>query len=370
MEQPGFITRPMSLALDLVRGVAALVVLLGHTVQQRIYSGPWPFSDVLQHQAVVVFFVLSGLVIANSVYQGQGTLADYAVARVARIMPVALFAVVFSALAWAVGNAFDLDVIEVPRRFLDPSIGAVLLPLVFLSETEWGTGLIWNAPYWSLVHEVWYYALFGAAFYLRGWQRLAVLTVLVPLAGFRILVLFPVWLVGAVLARYGPRQALGEKPALACIFGAVAAIVLAHHFQLDWAPVLDDLARPLSANLYLARYAITDTIFGVGVALGFVALRTLADQRAELLDRLQRPIRWLAECSFTLYLIHWPILNLMHGFGLRVGGSVWGLLAVMALIVVFCGKVARFTEHRRGAVRRWLAGRLPPAWSLKAQAAA
>lgn len=215
MADQGFINRPMSIALDGVRCVAALVVLLGHTVQQQIYTGPWPFSDVLQHQAVVVFFVLSGLVIANSVYQRQSSLADYAVARFARIMPVALFAVLFSLLAWLVGAWFGLPVIETPRRYLEPSVAALVLPLVFLSEAEFGAGPLWNAPYWSLVHEVWYYVFFGVASYLSGWKRAAVLAVLVPLAGIRVLLLFPVWLCGAALARFAPAKAVGEPAGLA-----------------------------------------------------------------------------------------------------------------------------------------------------------
>jgi peptidoglycan/LPS O-acetylase OafA/YrhL len=129
------------------------------------------------------------------------------------------------------------------------------------------------------------------------------------------------------------------------------------------APVLEELTRPFAGHLYLASYAITDTIFGVGVALLFLALRALADQRADLLDRFEGPIRWLAECSFTLYLIHWPILNLLHGFGVRVGSSLWLLIGVMALIVAFSGQVAKLTEHRRGDVRRWLQARLPDHWA-------
>lgn len=359
MTDAGFINRPMSIALDAVRGLAALVVLLGHIEQHGIYTGTWPFSDVLQHQAVVVFFVLSGLVIANSAFRRSATLADYVLARVARIMPVAIFGVLFSLAAWLIGDWYDLDVIATARPVQDPDLAAVILPLLFLSEAEWATGLIWNSPYWSLVHEVWYYALFGASFYLCGWKRLAVLALLVPLAGVRMLLLFPVWLCGAALARYAPVRPVREMTALACLFSAVVAMAAAHHYQLVWAPFLDALAKPLSDNLYLTRLAISDTLLAMGVALGFLGLRPLADQRAELLDRLEPPIRWLAECSFTIYIIHWPILNLLHGFGVTVGGNLVLLLGLMAVIVAFCGQVARLTEHRRGKVRRWLQTRLP-----------
>lgn len=102
---------------------------------------------------------------------------------------------------------------------------------------------------------------------------------------------------------------------------------------------------------------------GVGVALAFLGMRTVADHRAALLDRFARPIRWLAECSFTLYLIHWPILTLLHGFGVSVGGNQLLLAGLMALIVAFCGQVAKLTEHRRGHVRRWLHAHLPTRWA-------
>lgn len=368
MVQTGFINRPMSIALDAVRGMAALVVLLGHAVQHDIYRGPIPFPDVIQHQAVVVFFVLSGLVIANSAFERPGTLASYAVARLARIMPVALFAVLFSALAWVVGHDAPYGIIDAAPRFNQPDVASVVLPLVFLSETEWGSGPLWNAPYWSLVYEVWYYALFGAAFYLRGCQRVVVLALLLPMAGLRVLLLLPAWLLGVALARWAPARPLSEARASIAILTGFALALAASKLLFVLSPVLDDWASPLTDNLYLSRYAMSDTLQGLGVTLGFLGLRTLADQRAATLEKYRRPIGWLADCSFTIYLIHWPILNLLHGFGVGSSNPLI-LLAVMAAIVVFSAQVARITEHRRADVRRWLGRCVPSRWSARAQVA-
>ena len=368
MAQPGFINRPMSLALDAVRGIAALVVLLGHAVQHDIYSGSIPFPDVIQHQAVVVFFVLSGLVIANSAFERPGTLADYAVARLARIIPVATFAVLFSALAWVVGHDAPFGIIDTAPRFNQPDVASVILPMVFLSESEWGSGPLWNAPYWSLVYEVWYYALFGAAFYLRGWQRVLVLVLLVPLAGLRVLLVLPVWLLGVALARWAPVRPLSEARAMLAILAGFALVLAASRLLFVFAPLMDAWASPLTDNLYLSRYALSDTILGLGVALAFIGLRTLADQRAATLEKYQRPIRWLAECSFTIYLIHWPLLNLAHGYGIGSSNPLV-LVAVMAAIVGFSGQVAKLTEHRRADVRRWIGARLPHSWASRAQVA-
>jgi len=368
MEQPGFLSRPMSLALDLVRGVAALVVLLGHAVQHDVYTGPWASGDVLQHNAVVVFFVLSGLVIANSAYQRPATLRQFAIARLARIMPVALFAVLFGLLAWGVGQSAPHAIVETAPRFNQPDAASIILPLLFLSEAEWASGPLWNPPYWSLVNEVWYYALFGAALYLRGWQRVAVLALLVPLAGVRVLALLPVWLMGVALARHGPAKALGEGRAMACIMAGLAMFPLTNKLILDVAPVMDTLSAPFTDNLYLARYALTDLALGAGVALAFLGLKTIAEQRAASLEKWQRPITWLAECSFTIYLIHWPILNLMQGWGITAGTNPLLLAGLLALIVAFCGQVAKLTEHRRGDVRRWLSAHWPGQRKAAAQA--
>ncbi len=360
MAQPGFIDRPMSIALDAVRGAAALVVLLGHSVQQGIYTGPWPFSDILQHQAVVIFFVLSGLVIADSAFRRPTTLGHYAIARFARVMPVAVFAVFFSLLAWAVGHDAPHGTIATAAHTEVPSLAGVVLPLLFLSESGWGEGPLWNAPYWSLAYEVWYYALFGAVFYLRGWSRWLALALIVPLAGLRVLLLLPVWLLGVALARYGPARPLAEGKAALAIVAGMMLFVVANELAFVLAPLVDELARPLTAELAMSRYVLSDSVMAAGVVLVFLGMKTFATQREAALEKHQGKIRWLADCSFTLYLIHWPILTLLHGYGVSSGSNPIGLLAIMALIVAFSGQVARLTEHRRGALRRWLAARLLP----------
>lgn len=75
--QHRFVEGPIMLALDAVRAVAAIIVVAGHMVQLGIYRGSWPFDDSVQHTAVIVFFVLSGLVIANSVFASTTSLKDY-----------------------------------------------------------------------------------------------------------------------------------------------------------------------------------------------------------------------------------------------------------------------------------------------------
>jgi peptidoglycan/LPS O-acetylase OafA/YrhL len=82
-------------SLDGVRGVLAVYVMLGHMAPFAPLAN-W-LQDVVSHggAAVDVFFVLSGLVITQSLLNADGRAAPFLVARVARIFPVflAVFAV-------------------------------------------------------------------------------------------------------------------------------------------------------------------------------------------------------------------------------------------------------------------------------------
>ena len=82
----------LSLYLDLTRFAAALVVVLGHSwlVLLPAYPLHWPGPA-----AVIVFFVLSGFVIAYVTDGRDRTLADYALNRLSRLWSVALPALGF-----------------------------------------------------------------------------------------------------------------------------------------------------------------------------------------------------------------------------------------------------------------------------------
>src|ERR1700722_19961142 len=114
MPDDGRKTASHSPFLDLIRATAALLVLFGHTRN-------WFFSNigavehpsillklfwlltVLEHEAVVLFFVLSGFLIGgavlNSMRKGSFDLGSYLIARFSRIYIVYIPALIVTALA-------------------------------------------------------------------------------------------------------------------------------------------------------------------------------------------------------------------------------------------------------------------------------
>lgn len=353
MRDTPFITQPLSVVLDLVRALAALVVLIGHAVQLGHYDGYYPFSTQFQHNAVIVFFVLSGLVIAASVNRarataGPQTLASYALARAARILPVA-----FPALAISLA-VMVLDALILPTAiFGEDAVGVPasewLFALLFLSES-YQTGFAANPPYWSLCYEVWFYALFAVATFLGGWQRLFWLAALGALAGPNVLLLFPVWLVGVGLARLPIARRV--PPWLGVAFVALVPIAL---FTLPMIshPIYDAIESLVPWRMGFSILVVTDLVLGLALALGFAGLRSLTLDHGAWLTRIAPPVRYAANMSFSLYLLHWPLLKLLRVLREPENGPL-GFLLVLAVILIASAAYATLTEHHTPRFRALL----------------
>lgn len=344
-----FITRPMSIALDALRFLSALGVLAVHAADFYGLAEAMPFTMRLSHGCVIVFFVLSGLVIADSVTRKAMDLRAYAIARTARILPVAVPAVLFSALVYAGLAALDGPL---PTGFVADGLRSVGASLTFMSQSPLLGAPTWaNQPYWSLVYEVWYYALFAAGFFLRGWQRAATLALLVLLAGFNIVLLFPLWLAGAWLVRSEWARSLTPGQGVIYLLGCAAMLQVIRLFDtkaLFW------LRDQVPFSLGMSEWVLSDYALTATVAVALAALRPLAQAGAQWLERWEGPIRYAAGFSFSLYLFHFPLLTLMERLGPALPHGAWWVLVPIALVVLACAGIAGVTERLTPALRRWL----------------
>lgn len=349
MEADRFITRPMSIALDALRFLSALGVLSVHAADFYGLAEAMPFTMRLSHACVIVFFVLSGLVITDSALRRRTSLRDYAIARTARIVPVALPAVLLSALAFAGMKALDGSL---PADFAAKGAHSVIASLTFLSQSPWLGVPSWgNQPYWSLCYEVWYYALFGAGFFLRGWERVLVLAVMVLLAGFNVLLLFPLWLAGAWLNRSAWARSLTAGQGVLYLLGCGAMLQVIRLFDLN---ALLWLRGQVPFALSMSEWVLSDYALTVTVVVALAALRPLAHLAAGWLERWEAPIRWAAGFSFSLYLFHFPLLDLLERFGPELPPGPWWVLAPIGATLALCAAIAQLTERRTPALRRWL----------------
>jgi len=345
-----FITGPVSTALDLLRFLAALVVLVCHAAQAKLYAGYFPDIPLAQHYAVVVFFVLSGLVITASALHRPTTFARFAIARMARILPVSLAALAFATLAFVVVTALGGSA-QHTDTYGELTLRGTLLPLLFLSESPWGAGPVWNPPYWSLCYEVWYYALFGAAVFLRGPRRIGALVLFALLAGPRILLMLPVWLVGVTLVLTPTARRAGPRAGAALLAAGLASAWFHTEFVLPGLHLMRALAHPFEAQLSFSRFALSDFLLALCVATAFAGLRPLVTRWPAPWRFLAAPARVLAGFSFTLYLFHWPLLLLAKSVGVTAGPSMVGFVLEVGALVGLCYLISLVTERQRDRVR-------------------
>ena len=99
------LARSTSFFLDLLRLVAAFSVFGGHVIMlwyPRSYSA---FEDRFGERAVIIFFVLSGYVIAFSTLRRECDPRAYVLARLSRLSSVVLPALVLTAVLQIAGTA-------------------------------------------------------------------------------------------------------------------------------------------------------------------------------------------------------------------------------------------------------------------------
>lgn len=335
--------RTTSAFLDVLRLVAALTVYIAHTAHfwKPAMLGP---MQAWAHQAIIVFFVLSGYVIAYTTRAGGRDARGYTVARLARLYSVVIPALVLTAVVWLVLSEIDQRVYEHYQRSY-PALR--FLASGFFFNEVWMLELSppANTPFWSLGYEFWYYAFFGVALFVRRMAaKVAVLVACALVTGPNILMLLPVWLIGVAAYAWRDCWVISRSVAVGGLIVASAATVAALLWLPDWWPV--GVGTP---PWHFAGAAISDFICG----LGWGAVIWFFDRcfrQGDVPRGVLRPVRWLAGHTFSLYLYHAPLVILATALFPPVllgAGSVAAILsAILAGIIV----LGAFTEGQRN---RW-----------------
>jgi peptidoglycan/LPS O-acetylase OafA/YrhL len=360
-----------SVALDAIRGLAALLVLFDHchnlffvncgqalaaTSHPRLIYVLYGLSSA-GAEAVVIFFVLSGYLISGSVFrsleQGRWSWKDYLIHRLVRLWLVLLPALVLCAgwdcarLAMNGGAASLLDRMHANGMTWKIFVGNVLFLQDGIVRTFGSDRVLW-----SLAAEFWYYMLFplGLLALRRGTavrSRLlygAGFLLAAAIAGRWILVLFPVWLCGTALA-------LAKPPAVGSGVRWAAVLLYA-----PWVFVLPMTRWPW-------RYFRMD--YGLGILTALLLWVLLSARGRVREERVPvRASRSLAGASYSLYLVHYPMLAMLAAVMMR--GRFWQPTAahiavgagICVLAVAYGYGVAAATEWHNDSVRRWVQDRL------------
>lgn len=309
-------TRGLSLWLDWLRVWATILVVLSHVAYSRFTRGDYNIIREfnLGSDAVIVFFVISGLVIAYAAERDK-TLATYSFNRLTRLLSVLFPALLLTFAFDQIGRSVGPEAYE---TFYNPAPLDELLLRGLTMSNEWGLferiRLGSNGPLWSLSYEAAFYVMFAAAFFLEGVRRAAVLVVLAFVFGPRVLLLMPAWLMGVWIwnwvATNGPdRLSLGTAR-LYAIGGPLLYLIC------QAANVPDLLAQETRAVFHPVDHRVllgfSDEFLWNGMIGAMAAVHIMG--MARLLQTYQKDsprIRWWAGASFSIYVTHYPALHLI-----------------------------------------------------------
>ena len=372
--------------LDLSRWLAAAMVFVSHLrnplflgypdipVSDRVFVVKlWYFVVGLQMEAVVVFFVLSGFLVGGlscaKIGIGNFHPRAFCIDRVSRLYIAFLPALFLTYFLDITGNYFYGAV-----GFWDhshPMIAQKIHSLPFESfvnpETLLGNAFMLqgfvvdtlgsNSPLWTISLEFWFYTVFGlvATAYItsditRRYLLLGMgVALLVGFLGSTFCLLMGLWLIGVGLA-FVPacRRA---NPVLALIIFIVVLFIARFQHDLFQKSVL----------LYMIKN------YAVAVSFGFLII-SMRDQSSRILIHMVKVNNFLASFSYSLYLIHFPLMLFILAVlfktglfpGIRLGyvptsGVGLMLYAVLIIAVYLSAWVfSQITEAQTWRVRRYL----------------
>lgn len=349
--------------LEGIRGLLALYVVLGHIMSlsdpNYLTGRPSAASPWLQtvggwlafgHMAVAGFIVVSGYCLQLSLYvHGKGEVRQiraFFARRARRILPAYYACLAVSLL---VCLFFTQNLGGRPFEQYLPVTWENTLAHVFLIH-NWRTDWMYkiNGVLWSIAIEVQLYLLFPMlAWALAKLGRLitsaaitgAVIACMVQVPGanklyFWYLGLFVLGMIAASWA-YRPSLRFGPMPVAGGFF-----LLLGFGLMLAWRTTPGLALRDLAAGIFLAALCYQLTIRPTNLTARILGWR---------------PLFWLGGFSYSLYLMHHPIMQILFSWQVdqvrRPDGMFWHLLAWLPLVLLLSWIFAWFFERpfTRGA---------------------
>ncbi|MES2900885.1 MAG: acyltransferase [Pseudomonadota bacterium] len=356
-----------SLLISMLRGLAAIEVAAAHLRAQfypglRTVADPTLWFQALSfvtgfaHQAVVVFFLISGWLVGGSLLNKLGqpdAIKLYALDRLSRLWTVLVPTFVLILAIGIVTSALEPRSADfsATNEFSALSLLGNLAGLQTVYVPEFGG----NFPLWSLANETWYYVMFPLLLLCLAPGKLgrrlgsaAALLLSASLLTWPIVLYFAIWLLGAAASRVRLDCGWLTRAALLLILAPMSM-----YFRLFGN---NDDAGPDSF--------LPDLLMSVVFLLFLCSTVVRYDPASRLVQGFRNSATFFSNFSFTLYVVHVPVY-MMLGW---LGGTLFGRSKLipnnLADVAVYAGMLLatlvfaygfyRMFEARTCQVRRWL----------------
>lgn len=336
--QPAF-----SSYLDGVRFLAALVVFLGHAAGVHWTGGLLWELGAYGDTCVVIFFILSGYVIAYVAETKESRWQVYGANRVARLWSVVIPALALTMAIDAAGVRIAPELYLGQPWFNGDHMTLRYLASLLMLQEAWHVDLTpgINLPFWSLSYEAFYYLLFAVLMFAPARKRFWMAALVLLAGGPLVALLFPIWWLGVVAYRLrADRRLPAWLAAVLCVGGAVFLVL---------SPTLRSAVglRVMDGEVG-GRYADAIAFF-----LHLLGVQRLLQAPLALPSWMAHAIRRIAASTFVLYLFHRPLIQLFSYVGPSEPASwarralvIGGTLAVVACATPLCDRLQRFLRAR------------------------
>lgn len=292
--------------LDWLRFLAAFLVVLSHTRRsvfvdyealaigsKGLLSALYFATMRLGTVGVIMFFVLSGFLVGGRALQkynnGTFDLRSYNIDRFARIAPPLIIAIILTGMVQYITDSY-IDYLTLLGNLF--SLQDILVPTA-----------LHNDPLWSLGYEVWFYILVAAWAGYKNSRLCLILLVIVGIVFTKLSFAFLVcWLIGIFIKK---AEKFDKKVFLVNLIGlayAVFCLTLARGTKIaniDW-------------SIFIMPLDIARIIVALEIAI--LIRHLIALQPKGIFINIDKMGTKLASFSYTLYLTHFPILELFKHY--------------------------------------------------------
>ena len=353
--------------LDGLRGLAAIYVLIHHarwllteSYSLRIdktFIGKFLTYTLSMfrfgHEVVIFFFVLSGFVIHLSVLKAKEKALPFQIKkyfnkRINRIYPAFIFALLLTLILDYLGkNVFHLEVYTKGSKYFQLfltetnfSVTAFFTNIINIQGLTSSTPVFGtNAALWSLSYEWWFYMFYPLFYTMRNRSislTLALQIVLFLTVNYLIRVDFPI--ISALFSKM-----------LIWWLGTILAEIYFQNIKLNLRYLSTlILAIPLAVLFFFNDRIIGDLLWGIGFIglLGYL----LSIKNTNLFIKILSSLKGTASFSYTLYLIHVPIIYMAHAYLIKKYNGVlpttyFWVFILSSILIVVSSLLARRLEN-------------------------
>jgi peptidoglycan/LPS O-acetylase OafA/YrhL len=349
--------------IDGLRGLAILLVLMTHTwafngapalsFRIGIHTIVLAAIPAIGHIGVNLFLVLSGFCLAwpfmrDRSYKDRMSVTRFWSRRIRRIIPAYYISIL---LFVAIAVAFDRWIVAPagssgrPSVVL-PSFADIWSHLIFIHNCFVDHVSAINGSYWSLALEFQLYLVFPifleAMFRWRPWRVVTIVIILQSLYRYYLEAALP----ASVLKEYEfvlPKAMFGRMLDFVC--GMMAAYVVAENLRrysfisrATWFSATSLVCLAAGFSLTCGRSA-PQSLIDVSWSFGFASLICGASANGTICNRLfcYRPLVLLGMCSYSVYLLHQPLVECTAHLTLLLMKPGKAFLVGMTLLPIIVG---------------------------------